>query len=341
MTEPSIAWQEHVSPGEAARHADAARRIVAVQQAASAADGPGRALHRKQLLALRGTLRVLDGLPPYARHGLFAQPRAYDAWLRLSNGGPRVRPDREPDIRGLALRVTGLAGPAALGGDTDHQDFTLINHSAFAFADSRPFVGLVESASGGPPALLAWAWREFGALGMLRQMARLAAVRGKTFSGYATEPFFSAAPLACGPFAVRVRLLPPAGQAAPASPPADWAADLRARLAQGPLVWRLQLQFFVDEARTPIENAAVDWPESVAPYLTVADLVVDAAAESDRFGDELARQVESSVFDPWQALAAHRPLGEVMRARKLTYFESQKARGAAQAVAPPVGKSAR
>ena len=42
-----------------------------------------------------------------------------------------------------------------------------------------------------------------------------------------------------------------------------------------------------------------------------------------------------------QALAAHRPLGEVMRARKVTYFESQKARGAAQAVPPAVGKSGR
>jgi len=35
------------------------------------------------------------------------------------------------------------------------------------------------------------------------------------------------------------------------------------------------------------------------------------------------------VFDPWQALMAHRPLGEVMRARKAVYFASQKERGAA------------
>jgi hypothetical protein len=58
----------------------------------------------------------------------------------------------------------------------------------------------------------------------------------------------------------------------------------------------------------------------------VADLVVhppqaDAAAFEAR--------IEASVFDPWQTLAAHRPLGEVMRARKVAYFESQKARGAA------------
>ena len=43
----------------------------------------------------------------------------------------------------------------------------------------------------------------------------------------------------------------------------------------------------------------------------------------------LAQQIEASVFDPWQALAQHRPLGDVQRARKVVYFESQKGRGAA------------
>ena len=32
--------------------------------------------------------------------------------------------------------------------------------------------------------------------------------------------------------------------------------------------------------------------------------------------------------DPWEALLAHKPLGEVMRARKVAYGGSQKSRGA-------------
>ena len=97
-----------------------------------------------------------------------------------------------------------------------------------------------------------------------------------------------------------------------------------ARLRQQDLVWDLQLQPFVDEASTPIEDASVDWP---TPYTTVARLTLprqDPAADP-----ALAEQVEAAVFDPWQALAAHRPLGDVMRARKVVYFESQKGRGAA------------
>ena len=336
MTTPSTTWQEKPAADEAARHQADARRMVALQQARSKIDGNGRALHRKQLIALRATLRVLEGLPAHARHGLFAQPGAFDTWVRLSNGGPHVKPDRAPDIRGLALRVNGVHGPAALGGHTDHQDFTLINHSAFAFADSRPFVDLVEAAPGGLPALLGWAFRHFGPLGMFKQIAHMAGVQRKPFTGYATEAFFSAAPLACGPYAVRVRLLPPAGQTKAESAPASWGEDLATRLARGPLVWRLQLQFFVDEARTPIENASVDWPEAVAPYVTVADLVLEPQATTGPEATAFAAAMEASVFDPWQALMAHRPLGEVMRARKVTYFESQKARGAVPA---PAGAS--
>ena len=46
-------------------------------------------------------------------------------------------------------------------------------------------------------------------------------------------------------------------------------------------------------------------------------------------GRSLASTIEAAVFDPWAALADHRPLGEVMRSRKVVYFESQKQRGAA------------
>jgi len=46
----------------------------------------------------------------------------------------------------------------------------------------------------------------------------------------------------------------------------------------------------------------------------VADLVVHPP-QVDAAGFDA--QIEASVFDPWQALAAHRPLGEVMRSRRV------------------------
>jgi hypothetical protein len=91
----------------------------------------------------------------------------------------------------------------------------------------------------------------------------------------------------------------------------------------------LELQFFVDETATPIEDASVDWPEVVAPYLAVADLTVPAQDVTSADGQALAQRVEATVFDPWHALAAHRPLGEVMRSRKVVYLASQRGRDAA------------
>jgi hypothetical protein len=119
-----------------------------------------------------------------------------------------------------------------------------------------------------------------------------------------------------------VRLAPDAGNGAP-DPTAsrNWGADLTRRLANGPLRWSLQLQPFVNERETPIENASVDWP---TPYETVATLELP----QQPVDDALMRRCESMAFDPWQALAAHRPLGEMMRARKVIYFESQRERSA-------------
>ena len=66
--------------------------------------------------------------------------------------------------------------------------------------------------------------------------------------------------------------------------------------------------------------------EAISPYVDVGTLNVSAPGTD---AESLSAQVERSVFDPWQALAEHRPLGEVMRARKVVYFVSQKERGAA------------
>ena len=79
---------------------------------------------------------------------------------------------------------------------------------------------------------------------------------------------------------------------------------------------------------TPIEDASVDWPQDEAPYVTVARLNLLKQDPDSAAGQNLAAAIEASVFDPWAALAAHRPLGEVMRARRVVYFESQQQRGA-------------
>ncbi len=326
MAEPSTAWQEQVAADEAVRHAGYARDFKQIQAAKSAKYGKGRALHRKQQLGLRGRFEVPGKLPAYASHGVFAAPGTFDAWVRLSNGGPDRQADHKPDVRGFAIKLKGVSGPGALGsGPTDAQDFLLINHPAFAFAGADEFVGLAKHLVKGPGALLGYLVKRYGLLGAMKMMKRLGDTFKRPFSGFATERFYSAAPIACGPYATRVRLLAAGDRPSPGAS-GDWAGDFMRRLVQGPLRFELQLQFFVDEAQTPIEDASVDWPEGVAPYVTVGVLTLPPQDNASAEGSELAGAIEAAAFDPWNALMDHCPLGEVMRARKVVYYQSQQGR---------------
>ena len=73
----------------------------------------------------------------------------------------------------------------------------------------------------------------------------------------------------------------------------------------------MQAQFYTDPQGTPIEDGRAPWRSAKE---TVAVLEADALADPE--------EVEADHFDPWAALAAHRPLGEIMRARRAAYFPS-------------------
>ncbi|MBC5765975.1 catalase [Ramlibacter albus] len=324
---PSTEWLEQVAPDEDRRHAAYAEQFAAIQVRRSERYGTGRALHRKQLCAAHGTLEVLDGLPAFTRHGLFAVPHDFEVWVRLSNGGFDSAPDRVPDVRGFAMRVFGVQGPSALGGTVDSQDFTLINHESFAFANADEFVHFAVAASRGQGELFKYVLKRYGLLGGPRKLGKLLRTQTKPFSGFATETLFSAVPMANGPYAVRLRLLPSPANGKPV-PGAreDWAGDFAARLREGPLHWDLQMQYFATEEVTPIEDASRSWP---TPYTTVARLMLPRQDIRSEDGQALGRKVDALAIDPWHALADHRPLGNVQRARKVVYYASQKARGAA------------
>lgn len=323
--QPSTAWREVVTADEAERFARYAQSFAELQERKSRRYGTGRALHRKQLLGAHAELQVLPDLPEFAAQGLFAKPATYAALVRLSNGGMDKASDRQPDVRGFGLAVLGVQGQSALGPHAaTRQCFALINQSQFAFPQSAEFVDFVLAAAEGKGALLKYLIHRYGLLGGPKRLLKLAGSLGRPFAGFAHESFFSAAPIACGPYAVRVRLVPLEGNGAPdPDAGANWGDDMRRRLATQALRYRLELQPFVSEERTPIEDASVNWPTAYTPVATLTLPVQALGAD-----DALAQEVEQGVFDPWAALQAHRPLGDVMRARKVVYYQSQQGRGA-------------
>lgn len=314
--QPSTEWRETISADEAARHARLAEEVRHWHGVKNARWGKGRFLHRKLLLGLKATLAVHDNLPEAARHGVFAQPGTYEALVRLSNGAVDVQANTKPDIRGFAIRILGVTGPAALEGEADHQDFLLINHEVFDARDSGEFMEIAAAvARGGELGVLMFLLRRYGLRDGLSRIRRTIGTLAKPFQGYNAERFTTAAPHANGPYAAKLILTP---RTPIARTHKDNARDMASQLENGPIAYDLALQFFVNETATPIESPRVVWSEAASQPVPVATLVLKSIADG--------ADIERLGFDPWGGLQAHRPLGEVMRARRGAYRASQEAR---------------
>ncbi len=316
MHNPSTAWREQPLDEEEAMLEGFARDISAIQAKVSARHGPGRTFHRVGIAGLTGRLSVLPDLPPHAAQGVCASPRSYDVRIRLSNGAIVPQSDSLPDIRGFAIKLLGVEGPGALGGDATCQDFLLINRENFGFRDAAPFMAIAKAAAEGPFALLVHMVRTHGFFDGLGRVRTLLADLSAPFGGFLSHPMYSTVPLAWGPYAVRLRLTP---KLQPLPKPRRWIDDVRAQLARGPAKFDIEVQYYLDEQRTPIEDASAPWD---SPFVPVACLEVPP----QELSDTAAAWIEEDRFDPWAALMEHRPLGHIMRARKATYYASQQGR---------------
>jgi hypothetical protein len=329
---PSTAWRENVPPGEEAALLALAERLRSLQRRRAAGRPPDRALHAKGQCGLEAEFSILPDLPGHARAGMFAAPASFRAWVRVSNGSGARQHDARGDVRGLAVKVVGVPGPKIIPGmeRATTQDFLLIQSPATPFRDAAEFVWLVEAAER-PGTLLPRALLRFGPRRALQILSRLAAGVSRKVSSVATSRYFSALPVQYGPYAVRYALeprTPPDPAAPPGSTPDYLAEELAARLSRGPVEWDFRVQFFVDEARTPIEDASRDWSEADAPFLTVGRLTLPRQDPGSPRGRRVAAFVEGLSFDPWHAGVDFRPLGNMMRARNHAYRLSTAERGA-------------
>jgi hypothetical protein len=327
MAEP---WTERIAPDEAERFERYAAELRALQHGRGAARGRvERGLHVKPHVGAVGRLDVgvlPDGLGP----AFLAAPGTWSAFVRFSNGGPDHKPDKASDVRGLAIKLVGVPGAKIIPGleAASTQDFLFIHVPAIGVRDPDEFVTLVRLAARGPALLVP---RLIAALGFRRALAIVRAVLGMPkVRSMATTRFYTAAPIRFGAAAVKLALFPEQVDV-PRGPGGRDAlrADLVQRLARGDLAWRLMAQCFVDEATTPIEDAARPWPEALAPFVELGRLVVPQQDIRSPRGAALEAQIESLSFDPWHAVPELRPLGAIMRARAVAYRESVLERGAA------------
>jgi hypothetical protein len=332
QTSPSTAWREVVEADEQTLFAGLAREITARQKEVAAETGGPlrRGFHAKLHAGLIAEFEVLGDLPEHARFGVFSAPRIFPAVVRFSNGEPAPQPDKRHEPRGIAIKLIGVTGPKLLPGQENAvtQDFLATSHSVTSTVrNARQFMAFIEAERNHWTMIVTLA-RAVGAGEALRILKALGStvVLSKVRS-MATEQYSSTAPIKLGPYAVKFIVRPAAGTEATTSRPLTdnfLRDDLADRLRKADIVLDFLVQFYVDDTRTPIEDTSVAWD---GPLLKVAQVRILSCDLDNPETRALSEAVNKLSFSPWHATDDHRPLGNVMRARRVAYEASSILRG--------------
>lgn len=285
-----------------------------------------RAFHAKLHAGIaEARLEVAETLPEELCVGPFRPGARLKATLRFSNAAGTVRPDPEPDLRGLALRLENDGGI---------QDFLLTNAPVSHVQDARQFlqVALAEAASRTRAGTLLRMILRIGPREAWATVRALLPHMKRPVASLLTETYWGRAPYAFGEVAVRFRLQPE--QLAPPQRRDGehyLRLDLIERLRTGPAAFRFQIQRYRDEVSTPIERARQAWD---SPFETIARLVIPQQdLDTPRARDTEAR-IEASRFNPWNTHPDIEPIGSLNRARRLVYEASQQLRTGRRTQAP-------
>ena len=324
-------WEEIYIGGSPEAEADTVKAFVrdikqvqAQIKKTSKAEEIRRAFHAKMHLGVANAeFRILPDIPAELQVGFFRPGAKYKTTVRLSNASGEIKPDSASDFRGMAIRIHTEEGHA--------HDLLMTNASASHARDAGQFMTAAKAFSGKwkflIPLKLTFGLGPFEAVRML--IALVSGASRKVYS-MATETFWSRAPIKFGPYAVKYSLKPssetkpvPESKIEAIKKQANFLRnDLLERLQKGDIVYDFQVQRYVNEKKTPIEDGVVEWKESESPPETIARLVIP---QQDRNHAE-ARSEEASVekleFNPFNTTDDFRPLGSLNRARKFVYQTS-------------------
>ena len=284
-----------------------------------------RTFHAKPILAVTNArFRVADNLPEDLQQGFMRPGAEYPATVRLSNASGVHQADKSRDLRGMAIRV-------AVSDDEIH-DLLMTNFPVPHARDATQFVAFAKAMAGNRlvgVVRLMFAVGPGEAVRMFRNL--LAGARRKVLS-LGLESFWSRGAMlwgSAGP--VRYFVRPERGAASAPPPPGDdpnyLSHEMAKRLAGDDVVYEFCIQRFVDETTTPVEDAAVEWPEGAAPPIEVATLVIPRQDLLSAEAAATAREVEQLNFNPWHTSDEFRPMGHINRARKAAYQASAAHRG--------------
>ncbi len=330
---------ERVEPGEADTHQRMAETIADyINRRYTEGRRPAmRDAHAKPHGCVRAIFDVDARLPNELRQGVFVPGKRYQAWIRFSNGASEISPDKDKDARGMAIKLTGVAGEKTLPEEKDAQtqDFIMINHPFFFVDSPKQYLGMLK---GFHEKIMTEKPNVLNKLAAASQLGlhntRLALkISGTRIANPLYEQYWSMTPyrLGVGPDRKAIKFFAKSCSddraKAPgffSRPDADYLQKTMAStLNSGEACFNFYVQTFKNFESTPIEQSTVEWKEAAAPPVLVAKITIPAQPF-----DSSAQMTfcENLSYTPWHALPEHKPLGAVNRARRVVYTAVSKLR---------------
>ncbi len=291
-----------------------------------------RASHAKSTGLAKGRLTVMPNLPEPLRQGLFAVAREYPVLMRFAQGPGEMLSDSVSTHRGVGIKVLEVDGPKLPGHDGDTQDFVFATGTTFAQSSAATFLTAIKGVqkSTGMPEAVKQAVSSTSRV--INAVVNAAGSDSPTFGFFGhtkrnplADSYFSQAALRYGDYVAKVGLFPVSPElVAIVDETLDTGADpdafrhavvehLRTRGAE----FEICVQLCTDLDAMPVEDSSVAWLEDESPYVAVAQITLPP---QDAYSQARQAYFDGVLsFQPAHALAAHRPLGSLMRARLHTY----------------------
>jgi len=303
-----------------------------------------RDAHAKNHGILRGELEIYGNLPEHLAQGLFKEPRKYPVIIRFSTAPGMIEPDKKSSQRGMAIKIIGVEGEKFLAEDRDAltQDFLLVNYPIIPTGTVKDYLDqqkkveeyiytpeLFQSVQG---AMLV-AGRKIKNLIGKEEDPNHFSIPGSHILG---DRYFSMAAIRYGDYVAKISIAPKSENVASlhgkdmdedlmkSEPESFLTTIVKNFFENQTAVYELSAQLCTDLEKMPVEDGSVQWMEEDSPFQAIASLTISPqntfSPERRVYGDDVLS------FNPFHCLPEHRPLGNIMRVRKLAYETSSKYR---------------
>jgi hypothetical protein len=268
---------------------------------------------------VRGEFIVHDHLPAELRHGIYAEPHTYRAWVRFSGPGPYITPDiDDPGFMSISIKLMGVPGPKLMEEEKFTLDMFGVSPPTFVTPDTKANAQLQRESIKNAQIYYFLNFHRSHILDLIMQSLWI-----KTQSSPFEAPYFSCVPYLLGEGqAMQYSVWPKSKRRTPIPrlplrPPDDYLRNaMVGALAAGDVEFDFRLQRQTDPHLMPIENNAVLWPEKLSPRVSVATLRLPRQTFDSPSQMEFAKLLS---YNPWHTIAEHRPLGNQSRARHRMY----------------------